>query len=143
MSGIIRPPTSGGGGGGGTPPATLVRNYTAGVSVLDVVYQTGTGAVAPTSAVSIATTPALGIVTQLDVPVVGSCYVQYDGDVMGFSGLTAGAVYMISKVPGQILWESDTGNAGYPTVPGNVVQAIGIAMSPSVLQVAIQDQEEL
>lgn len=142
MSGITNG-TGSGGGGSTIPEATLIRSYVPGVFVHDAVYQTIAGSVDRASAVSIATTPVLGVVTQLDVPIVGQCYVQYDGDVMGFSGLAPGEVYMLSKSPGALLREQDTGNVNYPNTTGNVVQAVGIAMSPSTMQIAIQDQEEL
>jgi|SRR5581483_2847984 len=147
MSGIFN--RYGGGGGAGPPgpagPSTdlLIRTYVPGVSVYDAVYQTGTGAVDKASAVSVATTPVLGIVVGVDTPLLGQCTVQKDGDIMGFSGLTAGNIYMLSKTPGQLIWEGDTGNPAYPTARGNVIQAVAIAMSSSTISVAIQDQEEL
>lgn len=132
--------------GGSTPistPNVVIRPYVAGVAVKDAVYQTLSGAVDKASAVSTATTPVLGVIVQLDTPTVGQCYVQIDGDVFGFAGLTPGNVYMLSKTPGQLLWEGDIGNPNYPSSHGNVIQAVAIAMSSSVIAVAIQDQEEL
>lgn len=145
MSGVVNKIGSGGGGGGGSsvPPNVLIRPYTAGVSVGDAVYQTGAGFVDKASAVSTATTPVIGIVSQLDIPALNQCYVVYDGDIMGLSGLTAGEVFILSKQPGQLIWEGDTGNSNYPNTHGNVVQAVGVAMSSTVLQVAVQDQEEI
>lgn len=141
MSGLTR--ASGSGGGSSTPSNVLIRTFIAGVVVGDSVYQTVAGPVDKASAVSIATTPVLGIVSQINTPVLGSCYVQYSGDISGFVGLTAGEVYMLSKDPGKLLWESDTGNPNYPSSSGNVVQAVGIARSATTLQIAIQDQVEL
>lgn len=142
MSGIFGP--GGGGGGGGLPPNTIVRTYIPGVALLDAVYQTPVAdTVDKASAVSILTTPVLGLVTAMDTPAVGQCWVQYDGDVMGMVGLTPGDVYMLSKTPGQLVLEFLTGDPGYPNAPGNVVQAVGVAVSPTVFSIAIQDQLEL
>lgn len=143
MSGISNQNNTGGGSTPISTPNVVIRPYVAGVSVKDAVYQTLSGAVDKASAVSVATTPVLGVVVQLDTPTVGQCYVQIDGDVFGYAGLTPGNVYMLSKAPGQLLWEGDTGNPNYPTAHGNVIQAVAIAMSSSVIAVAIQDQEEL
>lgn len=141
MSGITRATSSG--GGSTIPSGVVVRNYVPGVSVLDAVYQTNSGSVDKASATSDATMPVLGVVTILDTPATGQCYVLTDGDAMGFSGLIAGEVYMVSLQPGQLLWEGDTSNLNYPTTHGNVVQAVGIAKSSSVMLIAIQDQQEL
>lgn len=136
-------PSAGGGGGPSAPPNTLIREYVAGVSVLDVVYQKPDGTVDKASASSTSTVPALGIVLSMDTPVVGQCYVQYAGDIFGFSGLVTGRVYIISKDPGKLLWEGDIGNVNYPNVSGNVVQQIGVAGSANRLQIDIQDQTEI
>jgi hypothetical protein len=114
------------------------------VLVNDAVYQTGAGlTVDRADATSILTTPVFGIVTALDNPVVGACQVQFDGDVGGFVGLSIGEVYMLSRDPGKLVLESNTGHPDYPDVPGNVIQAVGVATSATTLTIAIQDQAEL
>lgn len=143
MSSLSGPTTGGGGGGPTTPPNTLVRVYTAGVSVLDAVYQKPDGSVDRASAVSNTTTPVLGIVLAVDSPSPGQCYVQYAGDMFGFSGLTTGQVYILSKQAGKLLWEGDIGNPNYPNLSGNVTQQVGVAGSPNRIQIDIQDQAEI
>lgn len=142
MSGIQRP-DSGGGGGGSSTSETVTRPYTAGIAVGDAVYQKGDGSVDKSNATSTATMPVLGIVMAIDSPAPGQCMVQTSGDMFGFSGLTAGRIYLASKDPGQIIWEGDIFNPFYPLGQfGNVTQQVGIAGSSSLLSVIIHDIEE-
>jgi hypothetical protein len=135
MSGLTRGGSSSGPAGPTTPSGVVIRTYVPGVSVLDCVYQTDSGAVDQASAASMLYGPAIGIVTVLDTPTTGSCYVLTDGDATGFAGLIAGEVYMISTNPGELVWEGDTTNSGYPTGHGTTIQAVGVAKSASILLV--------
>jgi hypothetical protein len=105
---------------------TVVRTYTPGVSVRDVVYQRSNGAVDRADASSLSTAPAMGVVEAIDSPLVGEAIVRFAGDLSGFAGLTVGAVYILSRSPGKIVREDDTVNADYPDLPGNVLQEVGI-----------------
>lgn len=143
MSGIFRPTTGGGGGGGSATSEIITRPYTAGVSVGDAVYQKGDGSVDKSNATSSATMPVIGIIQALDTPAVGQCAVQVSGDMFGFSGLTAGRIYIASKDPGQLVWEGDIFNAFFPVASGNISQQVGIAGSSGLLKIEIQDQIEV
>ena len=122
----------------------VIRTYTAGVLVSDFVYQKSDGTVDKADATSIATIPAIGTVIQIDMPVAGQCVIQYDGDFNGFSGLTAGKIYLVSKSPGGIVAEDDVLNPNYPDDVFNIQQEVGIASSATNLFVAAnRDFEEI
>lgn len=122
----------------------VTRQYTAGVAVRDVVYQSASNTVDRASASAVSTARPLGIVRRLDEPDPGFCEVQIGGDLDGFAGLTPGKVYILSKQAGQILAEDDTGNPNYPSASGEVIQEIGVAnTSSSLLVQALRDFEEI
>jgi hypothetical protein len=123
-------------------PSKIIRNYTAGVVLRDVVYQKADGTVdrADASAGSPGTIPVVGVVSAIDSPGAGQCEITYAGDVPGFSGLTTGKVYILSTAPGGIVADDDTGDANYPdTTPGSgdVNQEVGYASSATSLFVGV------
>jgi hypothetical protein len=115
---------------------TVVRPYTAGVAVLDTVYQKPDGTVDKAAANAVATSATLqGIVERLDFPSAGQCLVRWAGDLGGFAGLVPGDIYVLATNPGGIVGETDTLNPNYPndTVSGHVMREVGYAASPTVL----------
>jgi hypothetical protein len=125
---------------------TLIRPYTAGVLLRDVVYQKADGSVDRADASAVATGIAVGVVQMMDFPAVGQCVIRFAGDVTGFSGLVPGSIYLIATNPGGIVEETDTGNVNYPDVTpgsGNVIAEVGIAGSATTLFVGtMRDFEE-
>lgn len=122
--------------GGGASATDITRPYTAGVGVNDAVYQKSNGEVDKADASGLSTAPAIGFVTQLDVPASGQCTVRFAGDLAGFSSLTVGKQYILAAAPGLIVAEDDTGNPNYPdTTPssGEISQEVGIAGTATVL----------
>jgi hypothetical protein len=107
----------------------LYRTYQPGVTLLDPVYQLATGAVDRADASAIATGDVLGIVSAIDVPVIGQCAIAYAGDLAGFVGLTPGDRHLLGTAPGSIVAESDTLNPNYPSAAGEVVKVVGMAYS--------------
>ena len=123
-------------------PVKIVRTFTAGVSVLDVVYQRsdGTVDVADADAGVANTIPVVGIVSAIDSPLVGECEIVTSGDLGGFSGLVAGKVYILSTAPGGIVADDDTGNGDYPSIvpaSGDVFQEVGYAKDATTLLVGV------
>lgn len=110
----------------GSPTSTVVRTYTPGVVVRDVVYQKSDGTIDKADASAISTAPAIGFVEQIDFPAAGQAVVKFSGDLSGFAGLTVGGVYLLSKTAGLIVREDDTINPGYPDLAGEVRQVVGI-----------------
>lgn len=95
----------------------------AGVAVGDVVYITGSLAADQADNTSVATAPAVGIVVAK--PLATTATVAYLGEVAGFVGLTAGAVYYLGTLGGMTTTP--------PNVGGNVIQRIGVAISATAL----------
>jgi hypothetical protein len=81
------------------------------------------------SATSVATAPAIGVVSQ--DPSGGFALVVLEGEVDGFVGLIPGATYYMNTVAGGIIGSV----IGF--VAGNVVQKIGYAKNPTTLIVEI------
>jgi uncharacterized membrane protein len=103
----------------------------AGVGLLKLVYESAADTVVYANATSIATMPAIGI-TIAKPGVATTVYVATIGEVVGFAAaLIPGAPYFASLVAGAI---TDTP----PSVPGQVVQQIGYAVTDSILMVALQ-----
>ena len=130
------------GGGAVDAPGKIVRTYTGGVALRDVVYQKSDGTVdkADSSAGVASTIPVVGVVSAIDSPAPGQCEITYSGDVPGFAGLTAGKVYILSTTPGGIVADDDTGSGSYPDdTPGSgdVSQEIGYASSATSLFVGV------
>lgn len=122
----------------GNQGTTLVRTYTAGVVVRDAVYQKSDGTVDRAVASAIATGIPIGIVEAIDSPTTGECVVRFSGDLGGFSGLTIGAIYLLSTALGGIVEETDTGSGSYPDTSGgsgHVMIEVGIAATATVLNV--------
>lgn len=115
----------------GVDRTELVRTFTAGVVVRDVVYQVADGTVDKADAATLATGVPLGVVRVLNSPAIGQCIVVMQGDVGGFAGLTVGGQYILaSGLPGTVVLITDTGDPNYPdTTPasGEVLSFVGIA----------------
>jgi hypothetical protein len=123
-------------------PSKIIRNYTAGVLLRDVVYQRADGTVdrADADAGVASTIPVVGVVSAIDSPGAGQCEITYAGDVPGFAGLTTGKVYILSTTPGGIVADDDTGNGSYPDITpgsGDVSQEVGYASSATSLFVGV------
>lgn len=117
---------------GGAPPGTplsVIRPYASGVLIREAVYQRADGFVDRASASSLATAPAIGVVSAIDSPSVGLCIVQYAGDLTGFTGLVSGTQMILGQTPGSIVPETDS--SGFPA--GSIIQEIGIAFGASGL----------
>jgi hypothetical protein len=120
----------------GAGSSTLVRTFTAGVLLRDVVYQKSDGTVDRADASAIATGIPVGVVEAINTPTAGECLVKFAGDVGGFAGLIAGRIYILSTSPGLLVEETDTGNVNYPDLTlgsGHVIAEIGIAGSATTL----------
>lgn len=102
------------------------------VAVRDIVYVSAASTVDKADASGIATMPVLGIV--LSKPTAITAVVQLgNGEVVGYGGLTPGAVYYADPtIPGGI-------TATAPVAVGEVVQKIGIATSAAVLAMQLGD----
>lgn len=114
----------------------LVRTFTVGVAVRDPVYQKADGTVGRADATSLATMPAIGVVTVIDAPLPGQCMIAVQEDFDGFSGLSPRKIYLVGTSPGSIVAEDDTGNPDYPSLvveSREVTQKIGIAASATIL----------
>lgn len=114
----------------GVDRTELVRTFTVGVAVRDVVYQVADGTVDQADAATLATGVPLGVVRVINSPAPGQCIVVMQGDVAGFAGLTVGGQHILaSGAPGTIVLITDTGNPNYPdTTPGSgeVISFVGI-----------------
>jgi hypothetical protein len=121
----------------------LVRPYTPGVLVNDVVYQMADGTVDRASATALGTArPLLGVVQAIDSPLLGLCEIMANGDRAGFAGLVAAEMYLLGQAPGSIVGETDTVNPNYPdTTPGSgeVMIEVGVAASGTLLYVRVGD----
>jgi hypothetical protein len=117
-----------GGGGGGSFLQSSPYNCLAGVSVNDVVYSDASDNVALADASSIATVPALGVVNSK--PSATTCILTYWGELTGFVGLTPNTVYYLDVVAGGITTIA-------PTLPGEIVQRLGVARNSTTLIVNI------
>jgi hypothetical protein len=129
---------------GGTPVATpvveVVRNYTVGVGVLDLVYQKSDGTVDKVDITDVSrAVPVVGFVSALDSPVPGQCLVRSAGDLTGFTGLVPGKLYIASKVLGGIVADDDVGNPNYPGPigSGNVSREVGAAVTSTTLFIGV------
>jgi hypothetical protein len=90
----------------------------------DAVFKTGVaGEVAPADNASVATAPAIGIVTA--VPLPGTAVVAFVGEV-GVAGLVPGTIYWLGSAGGLV-------TPGPVATPGTVVQILGIAKDPGTL----------
>jgi hypothetical protein len=120
----------------------VVRSFVVGVTLHDVVYQSASGTVDRASASALSTSRPVGIVRTLNAPDPGLCEVQWGGDIDGFTGLTPGKHYILSKAVGEFLAEDDTANIDYPDAADEVIQRIGIANSATELFVnSLSDPE--
>lgn len=122
------------GAGAGTNVVNLVRDYTPGVLVRDAVFQKSDGKVDRTNASSISTSETfVGFVEAVDLPLAGQATIRAGGDLTGFSGLTPGAVYILSLATGSIVKLGDTLDPNYPDSTGEIILEVGIAKSASIL----------
>lgn len=111
-----------GGGGGGS---TGVFSCPGAVAVNDIVYISAGDTVSKANATSLATAPALGVV--LAKPSGVTAQVMFGAsEVTSFLGLTPGATYYLSTVPGGVTTVP-------PAAPGNVVQRVGQARNATTL----------
>ena len=127
---------------------TLIRTFTAGVAVRDVVYQKTDGTVDRASASAVTTSATIaGIVEAINVPSAGKCIVRFAGDLSGFVGLTVGSIYILGTSVGSIVEETDTGSGDYPDVTpnsGHVFAEVGHAVSTTTLMVGtIRDFDQI
>ena len=101
-----------------------------GVTVRQLLYQSGSGAADLADASNAAKMPAIGFVASK--PTSTSCTLQDEDELSGFAGLTPGAVYYADPAtPGGI-------TSTLPDVTaGKVVQQVGVAKSATVLRVDI------
>ena len=101
--------------------ADTALTYTGALALTNLVYLVSGTAVARADSGSGGTMPAIGVVTSLNATAL-TCEVATSGIVGGFSGLT----------PGDIYYAHTSGTIA--TTPGTVVQAIGVAISATQLQ---------
>ena len=115
------------GSGGG---ATTQRQYScpSSVAVGDAVRVTGSDAVDKTDASGPTTTPGVGFV--VSKPSATAAVVQHAGPADVLAGLTPGGRYFLAATPGQITTIPPSG-------PGQVVQYVGVAVTATVLVVAM------
>jgi hypothetical protein len=127
---------SGGGPGGG---GEVVRNFpsTQALSIGDLVYITSIGDVELATATDINTEPVVGAVSAVNVPSAGRFDVIQSGHALGFSGLSTGDRYILSKAPGKAVRHDDALNPDYPDQPGEFIQIVGVASSPTTLWIEI------
>ena len=121
--------TSGGGNAQGS--------YTcaAGDVVGDAVYISVADTVAKADNDGANTYPVIGFIISKSAPT--TCLVQYIGEAAIFVGLTVGARYYLSDVPGAITTTA-------PTASGKRVQPMGFAKNTTTLVIQVdQDYEEL
>ena len=117
----------GGGGGGGDVDLTFLQDGS--LSVNDAVYVSATSnTVLKASAASLATTPAIGFVSQ----VVSPTQVKVRGEKIlgGFLGLTPSIAMFLSTTAGAI-----TPTA--PTAAGTVVQELAIAVTATDILIKV------
>ena len=115
---------------------TTVWNFAVGVALRDVVFVSSADTVDKISATGSGEDPAIGVVVALNTPSAGQCVVRHVGLVTGFSGLTAGRRYILSRASGEILESTDSGNPDYPVV-GDFKQTIGVAANTTTLMVMV------
>lgn|GEM_PF-2719013 len=129
-----------GGGGTGTDSGLVSMPITAGVAAMDVVYMKADGTVDKADASSMPSGRAFGIVESVGG---GLASVRVFGEMPGFSGLTPGRVYIVSKSPGGFVWDGDTGSPNYPTAPGEVIHEVMIATASDRAYVGTQRDLEV
>lgn len=101
---------------------------TAGTQVGDVVHISGTNACAPALATSLATMPAMGIVSRKLTNTL--CKVTRYGEISGvFAGLTPGLTYFVSKTVSGAMTAAITSPA--------IIHEVGYAISPTKFAVQI------
>jgi hypothetical protein len=115
---------SGGGGGG----ATGSYAFAVGVVVGSAVYVSAPGTVDRALATSLATMPAIGVVTKI----VGAVATVTTAGEAAIAGLTSGARHYVSAAVAGAL------TSAAPAVAGQVAQQVGVAKSGGVLVVQPQ-----
>ncbi len=117
----------GGGGGGGDVDPTFLQDGT--LVVKNAVYMSAvSNTVLKASAASLATTPAIGFVSQVVSPT--QVKVRTEKVLGGFLGLTPSVPMFLSTVPGAI-------TATAPTSAGTVVQELAIAVSATDILIRV------
>ena len=116
---------------------TFETGFAVGVALRDVVKISSSDVVDKADATLDPEEPAIGVVVALNYPTTGRAIVRFGGLVTGFSGLTPGKRYILSKTSGEIVRSDDTGNIGYPDTLGDFVQTIGVALTASTLFVKV------
>lgn len=113
-----------------TPGSTQqIYTVSAGVTVRQLLYRSGTGAAALADASDPAKMPAIGFVASK--PTATTAVLADEDELGGFVGLTPGAAYYADPAtPGGI-------TATQPTTPGHVAQAVGEAKTATVLTIRI------
>jgi predicted RecA/RadA family phage recombinase len=127
-----------------TDPAGVVHDLTASgvypmpfacavaVTFDDAVYLSSADTVAKASAAGVSTMPCLGFV--FDKPTPTSCLVMHHGEISTFAGLVIGQAYFVSTTAGGI---AKVGDAGMPTLSGQVVQPIGRPRNSTSMLIAV------
>ena len=100
-----------------------------GVAVRDVVYLSAADNCDLADADDSLKQPVIGIVNNKIDPT--TCDVQYNGEIGGFVGLTAGVTYFLSTTPGQITVTPPSGP------PGAIVQRVGFAKNTTTLVILV------
>jgi len=109
--------------------AQQVYTVSAGVTVPQLLYRSGTGAAALADASNPAKMPAIGFVASK--PTATTAVLADEDELGGFVGLTPGAAYYADPAtPGGI-------TATQPTTPGQVAQAVGEAKTATVMTIRI------
>jgi len=107
-------------------------NYTcpAATAVGDLVYISANDTVARANATSTATMPIVGFVYVK--PTSTTCGIKQEGEIGGFSSLTAGTQYFVANSDGGITSTAPSGS-------GNVVQRVAIARNTTTLVIRINE----
>jgi len=119
-----------------SPPPLFL--YVPGVALNDVVTIVAPDKVGKANATSMATMPAVGVVTSFPDPL--HCTIVMVGARGGFVGLVPGTSYYVDNaVPGGIT--SDVSSGPGPFVLGNVIQKVGVAINPTTMLVAMGSED--
>lgn len=111
---------------------TLVNGETVDMPAGSAVYKTGTGNICLLArADSQAASRVIGFAKTLIAANV-SGYIQTDGIVGGFTGLTIGARYFLSPITAGAITTT------CPTAAGQIVAPVGTAISATELEISIQ-----
>jgi len=114
--------------GAGTDYDTITGVAGPGLAVNDVVYISASNTVVAANASNVATGPAIGVVV---AAVAGVVDIRMFGKVTTFTGLSPGSEYYVALTSGNITTTP-------PSVVGQYVQPVGIALTATTLLVSVQ-----